>query len=194
MQKQFQIFMAFFRIGMLGFGGGPSMIPVVHKEVVERYQWMTDKEFGDVLAIGNTLPGPIATKMAGYIGYRVDGIFGSINATLATIVPSVGLMIAMMTTLSAYKDLDWVVGMSSAVVPVVAVMMATLTWDFFSKSQASLGWFWTISLALISGAFIEILDVHPGFVIGVFLIAALCRPEKKTETLMPSLASKKGGN
>ena len=70
------IFIAFFRSGMLGFGGGPSSIPLVHKEVVGTFKWMDDDEFSDVLALGNTLPGPINTKMAGYIGYRVGGIMG----------------------------------------------------------------------------------------------------------------------
>jgi chromate transporter len=65
--KQIQLFFAFFRVGMLGYGGGPSSIPLVHKEVVEKYKWMNDDEFADVLALGNALPGPIATKMAGYI-------------------------------------------------------------------------------------------------------------------------------
>ena len=68
---QWQLFLAFFRVGMLGYGGGPSSIPLVHQEVVKKYGWMDDDEFADVLALGNTLPGPIATKMAGYIGYRV---------------------------------------------------------------------------------------------------------------------------
>ena len=73
MKKQLDIFIAFFRSGILGFGGGPASIPLVHKEVVGNFGWMTDDEFADVLSIGNTLPGPIATKMAGYIGYRVGG-------------------------------------------------------------------------------------------------------------------------
>ena len=76
--KQADIFMAFFRVGILGYGGGPSSIPLVHKEVVDKYKWMDTDEFGDVLALGNALPGPIATKMAGYIGYRVGGILGMV--------------------------------------------------------------------------------------------------------------------
>ena len=71
-----QLFWAFFRVGIFGFGGGPAMIPLVRAEVVTRHHWLTDEEFADVLAIGNTLPGPIATKMPGYIGYRVGGVTG----------------------------------------------------------------------------------------------------------------------
>jgi len=66
--KALHIFLAFFRVGMLGYGGGPASIPLVHKEVVDKYKWMNEDDFSDVLALANTLPGPIATKMAGYIG------------------------------------------------------------------------------------------------------------------------------
>ncbi len=83
------VFCAFFRIGLFGFGGGPTMIPLVHAEVVNRYHWMSDDEFSNVLAIGNTLPGPIATKMAGYIGYKVAGYTGMLLAVIAVAVPLV---------------------------------------------------------------------------------------------------------
>jgi chromate transporter len=65
------IFWAFFIANLLGYGGGPATIPLIQNEVVNHYQWMSLSEFGDVLAIGNALPGPIATKMGGYIGYEV---------------------------------------------------------------------------------------------------------------------------
>lgn len=54
---------------------------------------MTDEEFSDTLAIANTLPGPIATKMGGYIGYRVAGVVGCIGALLATVAPTAIIMI-----------------------------------------------------------------------------------------------------
>ncbi|MBU5195311.1 chromate transporter, partial [Vibrio cholerae] len=92
-------FLAFFRVGILGYGGGPSSIPLVKKEVVDKYKWMTDDEFSDVLALGNALPGPIATKMAGYIGWQVKGVFGMINAIIASVVPTILLMIVLLTFL-----------------------------------------------------------------------------------------------
>ena len=179
--KHLQLFLAFFRVGMLGYGGGPSSIPLVHKEVVDKYKWMNDDDFADVLALGNTLPGPIATKMAGYIGYRVGGILGLINATLSTILPTIILMIVLLTTISSIKDYPWVQGMTAAVVPVVGVMLATLTWDFFKKSQTSMGWI--KSLAFIGGSFLlmEILGIHPALLIIVLLIAAVLIKDDKPE-------------
>lgn len=169
--------MAFFRIGIFGFGGGPSMIPLVYQEVVKRHEWMDDDAFADVLAIGNTLPGPIASKMAGYIGFRVAGTLGAIIALIAVIVPVIFAMIALLGIFSRYGDQRWVQGMGQGVVPVVMVMMAQLTLDFFNKSRAGLGIIATLIMGAIAGGLIYGLGIHPGLVIGAILIAALLRPD-----------------
>lgn len=180
MGVQSELFLAFFRIGIFGFGGGPSMIPLVHQEVVKRHAWMDDEAFTDVLAIGNTLPGPIATKMAGYIGYRVGGVVGSINAVLAVIVPLIMVMIALLGLYLRYGDQRWVQGMGQGVIPVVMVMMVQLTLDFFKKSRAGLGWIITLVIAVIAAGLIYGFGIHPGLVIGAILVAALLRPDRTT--------------
>lgn len=171
---QRDISLAFFRIGMLGFGGGPSSIPLVHLEVVKKYEWMDDEEFGDTLALANTMPGPIGTKMAGYIGYRVAGIWGCINALIASIVPTVLLMLLFLGLIQKYKDIPWVQNMSNAVVPVVAVMLGVLTYDFIKKSGESLGWIRALVLLALSAILMEILHIHPAIVIlGCIILAFL---------------------
>ncbi|WP_044749384.1 chromate transporter [Bacillus alveayuensis] len=190
--KQLQLFFAFFRVGMLGYGGGPSSIPLVHKEVVQKYKWMNDDEFADVLALGNALPGPIATKMAGYIGYRVAGWLGMINAVLATIVPTIILMIVLLTFLSSIKDEPWVAGMTKAVVPVVGVMLGVLTWDFFKKSQSSLGSLQAIAFSVGSFVILELLHIHPAILIAVLLFSALIiKGERKDEEAKPMTERRK---
>lgn len=179
--KQKDIFMAFFRTGMLGFGGGPSAIPLVYQEVVRTYKWLTDEEFSDVLALANALPGPINTKMAGYIGYRVGGYLGMINALVATVMPTVFLMIAFLAVLGAYKDKPWVAGMSKAVLPVAGVLMGILTWDFIHKSGKKLGWLSSILLLVLSFIAMELLNIHPAIVIFVLIAGALLFPNKKSK-------------
>lgn len=175
---QRDLFVGFFRAGMLGYGGGPSSIPLVHKEVVERYKWMTDDEFSNILALGNALPGPIATKMAGYIGYRVGGIMGLINALAATIMPTVLIMITLIGFLFAFRESPVVQGMTAAVVPVVGAMLVTLTYSFVKQSWKSLGWVSTVILSGISLICYLILDVHPAILIGSLLAYALLKREK----------------
>lgn len=180
MKRHLQLFLAFFRVGIFGYGGGPSSIPLVHKEVVGTYKWLDDQEFSDLLALANTLPGPIATKMAGYIGHRVSGLLGMFNAIVATTLPTIVLMIVLLTSLSAIKDQPWVQGMTQAVLPVVGVMMAVLTWQFFRKSEEGLGWVKSLGLLAVSFILVEVLP-SPAILIVALLLAALLMPVKQED-------------
>lgn len=182
MKTQWDLFIAFFRIGMLGYGGGPGSIPLIHKEVVGKYKWMTDEDFGDLLALANTLPGPIATKLAGYIGHRVSGLVGMLNAVLATILPTIVLMIVLLTSLSSIKDVGWVQGMTAAVIPVVGVMLAVLTLQFFDKAVKGMGWLQTGLMSIGVFILLYFFHVHPGIVIGVLIVAALVKKDKSAES------------
>jgi chromate transporter len=174
------LFLAFFRVGMLGYGGGPSSIPLVKKEVVERYGWMEEDEFSDTLALANTLPGPIATKLAGYIGYRVKGLFGMFVTLLASVLPTVLIMIFFLSLIANYKEKSWVMGMTQAIIPVVGAMLVAMTWEFVDKSASTLGWVKALLLMGISLICIELLHIPvPVFVLVVLLIALLLPVGKK---------------
>jgi chromate transporter len=160
-----QIFLAFFIPGIVGYGGGPASIPLIEHEVVERYGWMTTSEFSEVLALGNALPGPIATKMSGYIGYEVGGVFGALIGLLATVGPSLILMIALLRLIYRYKDSPRVKRLSKIVLPAVAVLMATLTIDFFKTSFSANGIWETLFIAIVCLFLLEKWKVHPAFVI-----------------------------
>jgi chromate transporter len=88
MLRLWPIFWTFFKVGLLAYGGGQSMIPLLEREVVESRKWMNLTEFGDVLATGNGLPGPITTKMAVAVGYQLDGYTGAVVAMIGLLLPS----------------------------------------------------------------------------------------------------------
>lgn len=168
-----QLFLAFFRIGIFGFGGGPTMVPLFHTECVKKYKWVTEDDFADNLALGNALPGPIATKLAAYIGYRVKGWKGALVANIAVVLPVVVLMIALLGVIYQYKDAPGVYGMIQAIGPVIAVMTGVMTWEFLQKgwqgasSKTGIG----IALALSIVALV-LLDLHPGIVVGIALLVS----------------------
>jgi len=167
------VFMAFFRAGILGFGGGPACLPVIQKEIVDNCGWLTKEEFGEIVAIANTLPGPINCKMSGYIGYRLKGPLGSVFGVMATAVPSVIMMIILLSTLANFSDLPWVRGMTQAIIPVVAVMLGTMAWDFLKASAKGLRWIGTVIHILVVGILVVILNIHPAIIIAALLIWAL---------------------
>jgi chromate transporter len=183
MKKQRDIFIAFFRSGILGYGGGPSSIPLVYKEVVERFDWMNAEEFGDILALANTLPGPINTKMAGYIGYRVGGYVGMVNAILASILPTIVAMILLFASIDKIKQFNWVNGMIAAIIPVVGVMMGTLTWQFLKNTKKDFGTGKTIVLSVLILIVLQFFHIHPAIVIAVCLIAAFVQRDKEEQVV-----------
>jgi chromate transporter len=165
-----KIFLAFFIPGILGYGGGPSSIPLVEAEVVDRYHWMSVKEFSEVLAMGNALPGPIATKMAGYIGFEQGGVIGSIVAIFATVAPSLILMIALLGLLMKHKESPRVKRMTIFVRPVIAVLLGVMTYDFLFSSYKDFGIGQTLFIGAVSFFLLEKLKIHPAYVIAGALV------------------------
>jgi len=164
-----QIFLAFFIPGILGYGGGPASIPLIENEVVDRYGWMSTQEFSEVLAAGNSLPGPIATKMAAYIGYTEGGFLGSFVGLFATIAPSIILMLMLMAVLLKHKDKPQVKNISIIVRPVIAVLLGVMTYQFAKDSIVSLGTIYTVILVAGSYLLMEKLKWHPALVIVIAL-------------------------
>lgn len=170
MMIYFKIFLAFFIPGILGYGGGPASIPLIENEVVDRYGWLTVNEFSEVLALGNALPGPIATKMAGYIGYEVGGIPGAAVGVFATVAPSLILMIGLLGLLMKYKESPRVKRLTMVVRPIIAVLLGIMTYDFFFSSFEGVGSLQTVFIGGISYLLMEKAKVHPAYVIAGALI------------------------
>lgn len=80
-----KIYLSFLKIGAFSFGGGYAMLPLIEREIVSSHNWITFKEFIDIIGISQMTPGPIAINSATFVGFKVSGILGSISATLGVI-------------------------------------------------------------------------------------------------------------
>ena len=134
----FELLLSFTKVGVLGFGGGPAFIPLIEEEVVHQHHWLTEKEFIDALAIGYTLPGPIATKLSTYVGYKIGGIPGVIAGLIGTVLPSLLIMLIIAAVFWEFKDLDTVKGMLKGIRPAVVGMLAAVTFSLAKPSIISL--------------------------------------------------------
>ena len=85
--KLSDLFLAFARVGVMTFGGGYAMLPMLQREIVEKRGWATDEELTDYFAIGQCTPGIIAVNTATFIGRKTAGIAGGIAATLGVVFP-----------------------------------------------------------------------------------------------------------
>ncbi|QMV41438.1 chromate transporter [Cohnella cholangitidis] len=159
------LILGFFISNVLGYGGGPASIPLMYQEIVTHYHWTSDHQFSNILALGNTLPGPIATKIAAFVGYDVAGIPGALLALAATIVPSAIALIVLLRIMQRYRQSSVVKGMTLLVQPVIAVLMLVLTWQMGRTSIESLGIWQAIIIAAIALWAMEKRKIHPAFVI-----------------------------
>ncbi|MFB4214058.1 chromate transporter [Shouchella sp. JSM 1781072] len=161
----FYLFYAFFIANLLGYGGGPASIPLMFEEVVNRFGWLSSEEFNNVLALGNALPGPIATKIAAYVGFSVTGWGGAAIALAATIIPSGVAIILLMNVLQKHRHSPVVKGLSLAVQPVICMLMLLLTVTIFSDALESIGWIQSIVIAGVAFILLSKVKVHPALVI-----------------------------
>ncbi|MCL5971989.1 MAG: chromate transporter [Firmicutes bacterium] len=89
MEKWTALLWGFFKVGLLGYGGGRGSISLLHVVTVDGNHWLSNQQFVELLAIENALPDPIATKLAPSIGYRVGGVVGSAAELIGIVLPSV---------------------------------------------------------------------------------------------------------
>ena len=104
MSRLFEIFWSFLKIGAFTFGGGYAMIPLIQHEVIARRGWIAERDFGDLLTLAQSAPGPIALNTAVFVGYRVRGFAGALAAVFGVIVPSFVIILAVAIFFNDVRD------------------------------------------------------------------------------------------
>jgi chromate transporter len=122
------LMLSFAKVGLLAWGGGPAMMPLLQDEVLSK-GWMTEAEFTDALAAGYALPGPISTKLALYVGYAEAGWLGALASVVGVILPSGLLILGLLALGNSFRDHPRVQGMMAAVRPVVLAMLVMMVVD-----------------------------------------------------------------
>ena len=97
------IFWLFTRVALLSWGGGPASLALMQRETVSA-GWVTPDEFADSVAIGNSLPGPIAPQVSAFVGYKLAGFWGAVAGAAGTVVPTTLLMLAAVAYFYKVKD------------------------------------------------------------------------------------------
>jgi chromate transporter len=164
-----ELLISFSRAGLFGFGGGPAMIPLIQVEVVDIRGWLSHEEFLDAFAFGNALPGPIATKLAGYVGFQVAGVAGATLALLGITAPTIVAMIALAALYLRYRRHRTVQDFLGGVRPVVVALLAVVVWDFTMPAllpSRSLGADWPLWLIAAAALYATLrTTVHPALLI-----------------------------
>ena len=108
LKELLSLFLTFAKVGVMTFGGGYAMLPILQREVVENKGWATDEELTDYFAIGQCTPGVIAVNTATFIGQKHRGILGGIVATMGVVFPSLVIIAALAGVITTFSHLAWV--------------------------------------------------------------------------------------
>jgi len=166
----FALFVSFAKTGSVAYGGGPSMVPLLKAEVIERRNWIGTEDFMDALAIGNALPGPIITKMSAAIGYRKAGWPGALVAIAGIILPSALALLVLMGFVSLVKDNPLVTSMLRGLRPVVVAMLAYAAWDMAPNALKNRT---TWVICGVSLALMVFSPIHPALIIVAGAVAGI---------------------
>lgn len=116
------LFLEFFKIGLFCFGGAFGMIPII-KDVVLKYEWMTEADFYSFIGVCESTPGPIAVNLATYIGSTRAGLFGSFLSVLGVVLPSFIVILLIASVLKNFTENKYFKAVMSGIKPVVVALI-----------------------------------------------------------------------
>ncbi len=106
MKEWMQLVVSFFKVGILTFGGGYAMLPMLQREVVEKRGWVTEEEVLDCYAIGQCTPGVIAVNTATFVGFKRCGVLGACLATVGLVLPSLIIISVIALVLRNFAEIE----------------------------------------------------------------------------------------
>lgn len=156
--KLLSLFLSFAKVGVMTFGGGYAMIPILEREIVDRQGWASSEELMDYYAVGQCTPGVIAVNTATFIGYRVGGIAGGVIATLGVVFPSLVIITLIAGILTNFADIPAVKSAFAAVRVCVCVLIFNSVLKLWKGAVKDKG---ALALFLLVFVLSVFLDISP---------------------------------
>lgn len=184
-----KLFFLFAKIGVMTFGGGYAMLPILQRELVETRNWVTEEELSDYFAIGQCTPGIIAVNTATFIGHKRKGIPGGIIATLGVVFPSLVIITILAGLISNFANLAVVQNAFAGIRVCVCVLILNAVIKLWKGAVKSLLAFGIFVVVAVASCFLNVspaVYVVIAAALGVILEALHKMPkekekEKKTE-------------
>lgn len=165
------LFWTFFKIGLFCFGGGYAMLSLIEAEVVDKHNWITKQELGDIFAIAESTPGPISINTATFIGVKRLGILGGIIATFGVVLPSFCIIAALSVVIGFVKDNVWVNCLFRGIRIGVVVLIFKAVLSFFKDMKKT-----AFSFLLMTASFLLVFLIKANviyIILATILISSL---------------------
>ena len=138
------------------------MIPLIEREVVDRYRWIEKRDFVDLLAIAQSSPGVLAVNMSIFIGYKLRGVRGSVAAAVGNVLPSVVIILLIALFFNKFREYEVVNNVFMGIRPAVVALIASPV--FSVAKSAKIGWT-NMWIPLLSALLIVAFGVSPIYII-----------------------------
>lgn len=158
MNRYFDLFVTFAKVGVMTFGGGYAMIPILEREVVDKKNFAASEELMDYYAVGQCTPGIIAVNTATFIGQKVAGNLGGVIATLGVVFPSLVIISVIAGILTNFADLAIVQNAFAGVRVCVCVLVFNAVVKLWKGAVADKG---ALALFAVIFALSIFLDITP---------------------------------
>ncbi len=159
MKLLLQLFLTFAKVGVMTFGGGYAMLPILQREVVDNKGWASEEELMDYFAIGQCTPGIIAVNTATFIGLKYKGTLGGILATLGIVFPSLVIISLLAGVIEAFSHLVWVQNAFGGIRVCVCVLILNAVVKLFKKAVLDVPSFLIFLLVTLGSFFISVSPV-----------------------------------
>ena len=159
MKEMLELFLTFAKMGVMTFGGGMAMLPILQREVVDNKHWATEEELVDYYAIGQCTPGIIAVNTATFIGQKKGGAIGGILATLGLVFPSLVIISLLAGLITNFSHLAWVKNAFAGIQVCVCVLIFNASVKLLKKSVVDKPTAAIFVLVLVGSVFLNVSPV-----------------------------------
>ena len=134
LKKYWELFITFAKIGVMTFGGGMAMLPILQREIVDNKHWAAEEEMADYYAIGQCTPGIIAVNTATFVGQKLYGALGGVVATIGVVFPSLIIISILAGLINNFSDLAWVRNAFAGIQVCVCILILNAVVKLLKKS------------------------------------------------------------
>ncbi len=170
-KELFALVVSFFKIGIMTFGGGYAMLPMLQRELVENRKWVTEEEILNYFAIGQCTPGVIAVNTATFVGYKRCKIPGAIFATIGVVLPSMIIITVIAAVLSNFAHIPAVQHAFAGIRIAVSALIVASVIKLIKTNVKSIA---QIIIAVAAFVLVAVFGQNPVFAVIGAAVAGLC--------------------
>lgn len=167
------MFFTFAKVGVMTFGGGYAMLPILQREVVDNKNWATEEELMDYFAIGQCTPGVIAVNTATFIGQKNKGTLGGIVTTLGVVFPSIIIISLLAGVIEAFSHVAWVNNAFGGIRICVCVLIFNAVIKLSKKSIINIPTFLIFAIVALGSCFTDLSPII--FIVSSAIIGAVLK-------------------